>query len=211
MITFSDASLFSSSEMIEAVTALYRVNMVNGYDDGTFRPQNTLSNAEAATMLSYLDCREYNNDHTIVVYVKSTTGKAVPNAAVYVVPADSNSSIAYTPVLSLADPPGRGIARYEGLNKNETYGINVFGTLIMVPVQDLKSPQRKYVFVTLPEKVSYATDIPIPGYTRGHWAHNSAWCTEPRWAFSGSYCPTRQRKLNQNFGWRYMSEKTEVG
>lgn len=90
MVTFADQSSITAN-MLPGITALYRVNMISG-DAGYFRPKANITVAEAATMLANLDCREYNNDSTIVVYVKDENGTAVPNAAVYVVPSSSGAS-----------------------------------------------------------------------------------------------------------------------
>ena len=123
MVTFADQSSITAN-MLPGITALYRVNMISG-DAGYFRPKANITVAEAATMLANLDCREYNNDSTIVVYVKDENGTAVPNAAVYVVPSSSGASTAYVPVHAKAAEPEKGIARYEGLSKSQTYGVNV--------------------------------------------------------------------------------------
>ncbi len=204
MINFSD--YYSITEnMRPAVTALCRARMINGYDDNTFRPKNRMLKCEAALVLSYLDCREYNNDNTIVLYVKSYNGAAIANAAVYVVPPSSTESITYTPILSLGSAPGKGIARYEGLDRNKTYGLNIYTKYTMVSVQDLKSPARKYVYATIPKNISDATNIPFDGYNRSHWPHIDGQCNEPRWAYNDGFCPTCQRRRNQNFGWRYLS------
>ena len=63
------------------------------------------------------------------MYVKDESGKAVVSGAVYVVPSDSTSALVYKPVLSKGSAPQKGIARYEGLNKNQTYGIIVLSLL----------------------------------------------------------------------------------
>ncbi|MCI8332347.1 MAG: peptidoglycan DD-metalloendopeptidase family protein [Clostridiales bacterium] len=201
MVTFTDQSSITSN-MLPGITALYRANMISGDGNGYCRPQSNITKAEAATLLANLDCREYNNDSTICVYVKDESGKACVSSAVYIVPS-SSSSIAYTPVLSKGTAPQKGIARYEGLDKNQTYGVNVHTKSTMVTIQDLKKPARKYVFAVIPSSKSKATNIPISGYTRGHWGHVDGQCTEGRWAYNDDFCPTTQRRLNQNFGWRY--------
>lgn len=93
------------------------------------------------------------------------TERAVPNAAVYVVPSSSGASTAYVPVHAKAAEPEKGIARYEGLSKSQTYGVNVYSKSTMATVQGLRSPKRKYVFVTIPSSKTYTTGVPIPGYT----------------------------------------------
>jgi len=202
MVTFTDQSSITSN-MLPGITALYRVNMISGDGNGKFRPKSNITKAEAATLLANLDCREYNNDSTICVYVKDESGKAVVSGAVYVVPSDSSSKFAYTPVLSKGSAPQKGIARYEGLDKNQTYGIDVYIKSTMVPIQDLKKPSRKYVFAVIPSSKSRATDIPFSGYNRGHWGHVDGQCPEGTWAYNDDFCPSNQRRQNQNFGWRY--------
>lgn len=145
----------------------------------------------------------YYSVSTICVYVKDESGKAVVSGAVYVVPSDSSSKFAYTPVLSKGTAPQKGIARYEGLDKNQIYGVNVYFKSTMVTIQDLKKPTRKYVFAVIPSSKSRATDIPFSGYNRGHWPHVDGQYPEGTWAYNDDFCPTTQRRRNQNFGWRY--------
>ena len=53
-LTFSDASSISSYA-VDYVKALVAAGIVNGYEDGTFRPQNNAARSEAAKMLDMTD------------------------------------------------------------------------------------------------------------------------------------------------------------
>lgn len=53
-LTFSDASSISSYA-VDYVKALVAAGVVNGYEDGTFRPQNNAARSEAAKMLDMTD------------------------------------------------------------------------------------------------------------------------------------------------------------
>ena len=101
-------------------------------------------------MLANLDCREYNNDSTIVVYVKDENGTAVPNAAVYVVPSSSGASTAYVPVHAKAAEPEKGIARYEGLSKSQTYGAVSYTHL---PGLEIVGPMGNFAAFSVPSKL----------------------------------------------------------
>lgn len=209
MITFDDHSDISSGEIYTAVSELYKVEMINGFNDNTFRPKTNIEKSAVAVMLTNLDAREYNNDHTIVVYVKYSNGQPFTNAAVYVTPTTSSSNVAYVPVRTLSAAPGKGIARYENLDPNQTYGINVFTNAVSASVEGLKSPERKYVFVTVPANQADTTGVPFDGYTKSHWPHETGECNELTWVFNSGFCPTTLCKRNQNFGWRFGISRRE--
>jgi len=50
-ILFSDMNNLSNEKLLNAVTALQQAGVIGGFPDGTFRPQDTLTRAQTATLV----------------------------------------------------------------------------------------------------------------------------------------------------------------
>ncbi|MCI8331851.1 MAG: peptidoglycan DD-metalloendopeptidase family protein [Clostridiales bacterium] len=195
MPNFTDADSITSA-LRPAVTALCRADIFHGYTDGSFRPGQSITKAEAANVLTMLHGIQYNSASNINVYVKDESGMDVGGAAVFFYPSNGGS-MSWTPAYSTF-----GFARSGALSG--TYGVNVMDIKTMAAVPELVSPSKRYVFVTRPaNKNDYQ---PVPGYSpKAKWPHSG--CSDS-WAFNqnsyDTYCVQNYAKSCQNFGWRYL-------
>ncbi|MCI8590693.1 MAG: peptidoglycan DD-metalloendopeptidase family protein [Clostridiales bacterium] len=200
MPSFTDAGSITSA-LLPAVTALCRADVFHGYTDGSFRPKQSITIAEAANVLTLLHGIQYNSASHINVYVKDETGMDVGGAAVFFYPSNYGS-MSWKPAYSTF-----GFARSGALSG--TYGVNVMDIKTMAAVPELVSPSKRYVFVTRPtDKTNYQ---PVPGYSpKSKWPHSG--CSDS-WAFNqnsyDTYCVQNYAKSCQNFGWRYLDGARE--
>ena len=51
---FSFASDIEGTKYEEAINKLVALNTIEGYEDGTFRPENTITRAELATVITFI-------------------------------------------------------------------------------------------------------------------------------------------------------------
>ena len=54
MSSFAFTDVAEDASYLEAVTMLSKLGIINGYEDGTFLPDNTITRAEAAKVISEL-------------------------------------------------------------------------------------------------------------------------------------------------------------
>lgn len=200
MPSFTDASSITSA-LLPAVTAACRADIFHGYPDGSFRPKQTITKAEACNVLTLLHGIKYNSASQLNMYIKDKDGNAVTSAACYFYTA-SYGNMSWTPVYSVL-----GFARSNTVTG--AFGINVLGVNTMAAVPALTYPSRRYVFVTLPG--DQHDNLPVPGFSpKAKWPHSN--CGDS-WAFNhnavDTYCGVNYVKSCQNFGWRFINSTRE--
>lgn len=200
MPSFTDASSITSA-LLPAVTAVCRADIFHGYSDGSFRPKQTITKAEACNVLTLLHGIKNNSASQLNMYIKDKDGNAVTSAACYFYTA-SYGNMSWTPVYSVL-----GFARSNTVTG--AFGINVLGVNTMAAVPALTYPSRRYVFVTLPG--DQHDNLPVPGFSpKAKWPHSN--CGDS-WAFNhnavDTYCGVNYVKSCQNFGWRFINSTRE--
>lgn len=95
MPSFTDASSITSA-LLPAVTAACRADIFHGYPDGSFRPKQTITKAEACNVLTLLHGIKYNSASQLNMYIKDKDGNAVTSAACYFYTA-SYGNMSWTP------------------------------------------------------------------------------------------------------------------
>ncbi len=203
---FSDLSSISSWAR-SSVYALYRAGIVDGFDDGTFRPGADIIRTEAAALITRMYAYATTYDNTVNVYVKTQSGAKVTGAALYVYRPNDGSTDMYPESPGLSNSTGVASVAVSGSRRNLAFNVihNDYGAY-SIPTRLPVS--RFYYFAVLPPRwPSGGINSPLSGFSSiSVWGHTgSSNCNRICPGRFTRICPDAYYNATypQNFGWRY--------
>lgn len=223
--SFSDSSSIASYAQA-AVTALYRAEMINGFEDGTFRPTSNIQSTAAAVMQANLHAMKNVPDNAITVYVKDmTTGDFLEDVYVFFYE-DRQSTADLYPLDEYLQTDYNGKATMTNLSY--ACGVNAYSNVYnSSATREIVGLKKRYAFINMSQRIA-AYNAPIKGiatdeitreeteidYSKIYsWAHgdytgyaydndcgdDTCWWNHVDFCFRKYY----YAKYPQNYGWRY--------